>query len=304
MRSHTTLLVILASALGGCVEPDAVDDTEDADEADDLTTIEQNASAYNAPFDVVIPPSTGWYEPGYTRSTHVCYLTAIQGTFHGDGHRVLASQAGSKWTFNSNSAGGGASGTITCAGVKWFQTESGSAHWASPITYSSAYYFDVCANAQDFGWKGDSVMMLTGIAGQLSGPAQGISTTQPPNTNKKTYLYTQDCTGGSGVAAYAVNLFVGEPHVGATPWYYNDLYGRTQISGVTWASAAPGETERVWLAPIDEAACYLSGLAGDLSGPDDQVAIERVSGWYRLRVTSGSGTGLWANARCYSRYQD
>jgi hypothetical protein len=234
-------------------------------------------------------------------STDVCVLTRVTGKFQGSGERVVVELVNGLWVLRSQSQQIGVAAEAHC-----FKKDQ----FISNVTRRVSQVF----SEESFGsgngcgqttivrssWFVEAALYLNGISGKWEGGCELASVAQSFSPSVQSQL-----TLGSGqstaVRARTASFSAGPINV--APKYFRS--GSVDLFTSNSRSSVPSFV----LAPITDAMCHFVLIQGDFNGGGEFAELRignnpqtGVPSWI-FKTGSGSGSGITARVRCYSRDQ-
>jgi hypothetical protein len=240
-------------------------------------------------------------------STHVCVMSRISGSFRGAGESVrIFKGSNGFWQMNGTSQQAGVLITSHCFPLSVFTASGAIERWISDEFVTQAQAWNDCnlfgciqrsGSSSTNMWLNDAMVFLTGVGGALDGDGEA-AWVDPEASPTEVHAYTTaDVTNFLTVRAH--NFFVGVPHSGHVAKYNGRYYSASQ-----WGNGV-AET---WLAPTNDAMCYVESIAGGFWGNGEIVEMLAANDGptlkWKLRVTNGTQSTLSAGAHCYKFNQN
>jgi hypothetical protein len=316
--------VSLGVACGGPAEDDQADSGHDAQVGPPATADAAERLAYMREHGTVIQldanevrekaaafsvfSSAEWLVvQGYTTADSVCMVNGVWGNFssaEGSGNVSLRTH-GTQWYLDAFQGG---ALQVVCTKYSNFSTPGGSVVYLSSEALVGRTS-DGTSTANMY-W-GDAVTFLTHASGEFEGGAESVHIGQSSNPTGPSLLNVRTSAATAPfvytrIKGGARSFFIGPP-TGAglvkLIGYHNGSWVRGYVnSGVgTWhfTVGEPGGFSSYWLAPYDNAVCFLSRMSGDLDSSADKVSITKNGSQFYMAAT-GDAIGA---ARCMAYNQ-
>jgi hypothetical protein len=243
-----------------------------------------------------------------------CALTGVAGKFRGLGEEVYIrgyNAHAPTWRLYGKSQQSGVSATATCYTRASFRGV-GSSNIVSPEFVHQQTSPEKCgflgigdcvwgppSPSVASVWQGDSVTMLTGMAGDFRTSNELIEVRQASTPAAASELLAQNYIRHERTSRIrAHSFFVGTPGAARPARFFGPGGYGTASVGEFSAGGVAG-TQSVRMANRDEALCYLTHLSGSFSGSGTRVQIQPdASGAWTLSVQGTSSSRVRARARC------
>jgi hypothetical protein len=235
---------------------------------------------------------------------HVCVLTKVSGKFRDASEIVRVWHTDYFWFLTGQSSTQDVSASAYCFAHAAFSGD-GPDYWNSEPFSVAFTGRGRCTSQRTETWWGDAATFISAVSGELIGGGEGVEITQSSEGYKASILSAHTCRKKSiGGMAYA--FFVGKAHAGHSGRFWGP-------NGVGSASFA-GEYEvtpyvkSVEMAPVEQAMCYFTRVAGGFNGGGEFAKIEPFRNnknqmVWQLSAQTKSGGGVYAKARCFRRDQ-
>jgi hypothetical protein len=189
----------------------------------------------------------------------VCFLTRIQGHFHGETEAVHARVVDGQWVLSGRSGHGGVGAHARCLTV------------ANAEMYTDAHHWHQGEEPVDLGSAADRACFLTHVQGRFEGGGEQVHVTIQDGR-----WVLEGASQQSGVGAGARCVLT-------------DRYGDEME-----LRAGPGMQK---MRRKTEGACFLTGIQGRLDGPEDAAGVKDTQGMWHLQSQDPDGLVI-ARARC------
>jgi hypothetical protein len=290
LRSHASLSLVTALACFSACAAEQAAPAESVEQAAAKLETAADWSQYNNHNINLLPASDGF-----------CFLTRMTGHFLGGGELVSVDRddASGYWVLGGVSGQDGVAASAHC--VTWDEVggnerhngstqmavnaSSGSGSWPFPDEH---YAGDVDL------WDQRSLCPLTGVGGAFNGHGERVFI-EPSGNNWHLSVDNWTMWGyANRTSGYSYCAYLGQ--TGNVQYWGGDPRNAGEF---TWVQNNP----QIFMAPVDQAVCYLTGVTGKFTGADEWVAVWEQDGNWILSGQSNE-SDVQARARCVSRRQN
>ena len=216
--------------------------------------------------------------PMYGQDQGVCFLTAVQGKFEGDGESLNVYLQNRQWFLGGQSGTFGVGGKATC--LAWNEIVG-----SYPSIYGPYTWHQRQGSSRTFLGnfdEGNGVCFLSGVSGKFAGSGEHVEITFESYSRRNWML------GGDS----------GKRDVSATAYCIPTSYNYTKLTDpYNWNQYK----SPVYLGS-GYAGCFLTGFVGNFQGSKERVALrDNYDQWYLEGNSGGGKNNIGASARCYRK---
>jgi hypothetical protein len=266
-----------------------------------LTELDSSATRDKAADFAFVTSSSIGRRTGYFINDSVCMISGGWGDFSSDqfsGSVVVTHLNTGEWSVFQGSRG---TGQVVCTKFSNFILPASSVAWISDEGWLTRTTDG--ASTRSF-WWGDAITYLIGAKGEFEGGSESahISQSKTASAASVLTLTTQEETfwQDTWIQAGARSFFIGVPNAGRLVKLYGFRDGgwvrgdMTSSGTFHFTVGEAGGFSSYWLAPYDNAVCYLVRFSGELDTGADKVQISKNGSQFFLAQT-GNAIGT---ARC------
>jgi|GEM_PF-1810630 len=256
-------------------------------------------------------------------TSRLCYLTRVSGHFEGGGEYVRVYQENGHWWLGGHSKQSGVGGKAVCVDRKLFssgtQHDTAVSHDFHMAFHSASASLTGCdhettglKSSQSLvpAWNGNAATILNGMSGKFVGGAEYATVVQSPDPTRPSKLDVGTMQCSVTMQDWAVSFRIGDAGSSDLPQFIGPR-GEGAINDAGEYAVHSTGTSQVPMAPVGEALCYFTRIAGKFRGGGEYVEIyaaqvgqNKKTWWLRAHNGSaGAPDGVYARARCLKFHQ-